>query len=78
MQNLEAALQLEVGEGLLVLEHHETDSDDRLATLQPNNEEAIAELAPIRVLVLQRRQMPGNALKQRVHVTSDGEEAQRR
>ena len=73
MQSLEAALQLEVGDVLLVLEHHHTVFDDCLATLQPNNKEATAELATIRVLVLQRRQMPGNALKQRVHVISDGE-----
>ena len=78
MQSLEAALQLEVGEVLPGLEHHQTESDNCLATLQPNNEEATAELAVIRVLVLQRRQMPSNALKQRVYVTSDAEEAQRR
>ena len=76
MQSLETALQLEVGEVFFALEHHQKVSDDCLATLQPNSEEATAELATIRVLVLQRRQMPGNALKQRVLVTSDGEKAQ--
>ncbi len=78
MQSLETALQLEVGRVFLVLKHHQTVSDDCLATLQPDNEEATAELATIRVLVLQRRQMPGNALTQRVYVTSDGEKAQKR
>ena len=79
MQSLETALQLKVGEVVLVsVEHHAKISNDCVATLQPNNKEATAELATVRVLVLQRRQMPGNVLKQRVHVTSDGEKVQRR
>lgn len=65
--------QMALGEPEIAMQSLET-----ALHLEPDNEEATAELATIRVLVLQRRQMPGNALKQRVYVTSDGEKAQKR